>query len=298
MSSSLQQERITTINPYNNKNRLITKNEVQNILKKYDVFNNISNLEVFQQAFTHESYSIGHIRNVIERDGVNLAPLPDGIVPLQPSSYERLEFLGDRVIEIIISTYLFERYFNEDEGFLSRMKVSLVNGLMLGHLARVIGLGKYLVISKTLEDKECARQKDNILEDIFEAFIGAIYLNFNNDKPGVLAPFSSGLGFHVAQKFLINLIEDENSEIDMTELIMDDGNYKNQLVRYFKRVHKTSITFKNVDYQGIGIDKEYIVHIIKDSDKTKLGEGRGKETKYAHQEGAKNILISLGLIRV
>jgi len=293
-----QQQRPTIINPYNNKNKLITKNEVQNILKKYDVFNNISNLEVFQQAFIHESYSTGYIRNVIERDGVSLAPLPDGIVPLQPASYERLEFLGDRVIEIVVSTYLFERYSNEDEGFLSRMKVSLVNGLMLGHLARVLGLGKFLIVSKTLEDKECARQKDNLLEDIFEAFIGAIYLNFNNDKPGILASFGSGLGFHIAQKFLINLIEDENSEIDMTELIMDDGNYKNQLVRYFKRVHKSSITFKNVDYQGIGIDKEYIVHIIKDSDKTKIGEGRGKEPKYAHQEGAKNVLISLGLIRV
>lgn len=290
-------EKKSTINPYNVKNRLITKNEVQNILKRFDIFNNINNLENFQRAFVHESFSMPYIHNVMARDGVVLLPCPDGVVPIQPESYERLEFLGDRVIEIVMANYVYERYPTQDEGFLSRIKVSLVNGVMLGHLSRVLGLGKYMIVSKTMEDKENARLRDNLLEDTFEAFIGAIYLDFNNDKPHSMASYYSGMGFQVAQKFLINLIEDESAEIDFTELILEDDNYKNMLVRYFARVHKTSLTFKLVGTQGQGIEREYIVQVINDTTRKVIGEGRAKADKLAHHEASKNILVELKLLK-
>ena len=96
---------MSRINPYNNKNKLVTKNDVQNILKKYGIFQNINNLEVYQEAFTHESYSLPHIEKVMERDNLKLADHLDGVVVLRPKSYERLEYLGDAVIETIISKW-------------------------------------------------------------------------------------------------------------------------------------------------------------------------------------------------
>lgn len=289
-------EKKTSIRPYNPKNRLLNKNDVQNILKRYQVFNNINDLSVFQRAFVHESYSIPYIRHVMERDEVSLDPCPDGIVPLQSESYERLEFLGDRVIELVMADYVYNRYPDQDEGFLSRIKVSLVNGIMLSHFARTIGLGKFLLCSKTQEDREQLRLRDHVLEDVFEAFIGAIFLDFNGDKPGQLAPYLSGLGFHVAQKFLINLLEDENTEVDMTELILEDGNIKDQLVRYYRRAHQTTLTFRTVRTEGHGLDKVFVVQVIDDKTKKIIGEGEASSEKQGHHEAARNILVQLKLM--
>lgn len=289
-------EKRQQINPYNNKNKLVSKNDIENILKKYNIFQNINNLDYYQQAFVHDSYSMPYIKNTMERDNVSLVTLPDGYAPLQPSSYERLEYLGDAVVELIISNYLFQRYPNDDEGFLSKLRVSLVNRIAMAHLTRILGLSKYLLISKTLEEKENSRFKESILEDIFEAFIGAIFLDFNQDKHGQLNSFNSGTGFQIAEKFLITLIEDVNTEIDFTDLILDDGNYKGKLVKYFKKVHKISITFKTVDSIGSSVEKEVSIKIIRDDNNNTIGTGKGIDTKQAHHNGAKNTLIKLGLI--
>jgi len=284
------------INPFNNKNKLMTKNDVQNILKKYDIFQNISNLDYYQQAMTHSSYSLPHIKKIMERDNVMLASQQNGCPPLQNKSYETLEYLGDAVIELVISNYLFRRYPNEEEGFLSRMRVSLVNRIALAHLTRILKLSKFLLISKTIEDKEDGRMKEAYLEDIFEAFIGAIFLDFNKDKPGMLASFSSGVGFQVAEKLIINLIEDENSEIDMTDLILDDGNYKGKIVKYFKKIYKTPVSFKTIDMEGSSGDRDFIVYLYRDDRKEKIGEGTGKDNKQAQHNASKNALIKLGLV--
>lgn len=289
-------EKRQQINPYNNKNKLITKNDVQNILKKYGIFQNINNLDHYQQAMTHESYSYPYVKSIMERDNVGIVTAPDGYVSLQPKSYERMEFLGDAVMELIISNYLYERFPNDNEDFLSKMRVTLVNRIIMAHYTRTLGLGKYLLISKTLEEKENARLKESILEDIFEAFIGAIYLDFNQDKHGFLSGFRTGAGYQVAKKFMINLLEDQNTEVDFTELILDDGNYKGKLVKYFKKVHKTSITFKTLDSVGSSVDKKITIQIIRDDTNKVIGTGVEKDTKQAQHNGAKQTLIALGLM--
>tara|TARA_B100001093_G_scaffold389624_1_gene375851 strand:- start:761 stop:1615 length:855 start_codon:yes stop_codon:yes gene_type:complete len=275
-----------TINPYNSKNILLNKNNIQNILKKYGVFDNINNLGIYQQAFVHDSYSISHINRVLERDNVKLVKLQDGIVPLQKSNYERLEYLGDAIIESIISNYLFIRFNTENEGFLSRLRVSLVNRMMLAHLARTLNLGKYMIISRTIEDKESGRIKESNLEDIFEAFIGALFLDFNKEKKG----------YQIAEKFLINLLEDECTEVDIVEHILDDGNYKGKLVKYFKKIHKSSISFRTIESIGNSGDKEITVEVIQDNQKKVLGIGKGCDLKHAQQDACKKTLLSLKLI--
>ena len=283
------------LNPFNKVNKLFTKNAVQNILKKYGIFQNINNLDLYQDAMVHESYTIGKIKEICARDNVKPVKNPDGCVLLRQNSYERLEFLGDAVIENIIVSYLYRRYPDQREGFLSTMKVNFVNRITLGHLAKVIGLPEYLIIGRTLDDLQNAREEDKILCDMFEAFIAAIYLDFNNDKHGFLNSFISGSGYQVAELFLINLIEDEQSQLDITTFILDDRNYKSKILKLIKRIHKYTPEFK-VSKNDISKSGEAIITMQLLNPKTKeiISEGKGQNIKKAEQDASKNALIKLG----
>ena len=286
------------INPFNKVNKLLTKNTIQNILKKFGIFQNINNLDLYQDAMVHESYTISKIKTICSRDNVKIVKNPDGCVLLRERSYERLEFLGDAVIENIIVSYLYRRYPDQREGFLSSMKMNLVNRITLGHLAKVIGLNEYLVIGRTLDDLQNARDEDKILCDVFEAFIAAIYLDFNNDKHGFLSSFISGAGYQVAELFLINLIEDEASQLDITTFILDDRNYKNKIVKLIKRLHKYNPVFK-VSKSDISKTGEQIltVQLINPNSKEVIGEGKGQNMKKAEQDASKNTLIKMGYFK-
>jgi len=279
---------MSKINPYNNKNKLVTKNDVQNILKKYGIFQNIKNLEIYQEAFTHESYSQPHIEKVMERDNLKLADHLDGVVVLQPRSYERLEYLGDAVIETIISKYLFERYPEQDESFLSRMRVCLVKGSSLAHISRIVGLNKSLILSRTMEEKENGRLKENILEDIFEAFIGAIFEDFNS---------SSSAGYQFAEKFLINVIEDERTKINLVDFILNDGNYKNKLVDYYRRIFRTGISFKTKKIEEENCKKIYYVEVYRNDNQELISSGKGVDNKQGQHDAAKNGLINHNILK-
>ena len=285
------------LNPFNKVNKLITKNVVQNILKKYGIFQNINNLDLYQDAMVHESYTIGKIKDVCSRDNVKPVKNPDGVVLLRNNSYERLEFLGDAVIENIIVSYLYQRYPDQREGFLSTMKVNFVNRITLGHLAKVIGLHEYLIIGRTLDDMHNAREDDKILCDIFEAFIASIYLDFNNNKPGFSNPSTSTsrTGFQVAELFLINLIEDETSQLDITTFILDDRNYKNKIVKLIRQLYKFMPEFKVIK-NDISKSGETIITINLINPKTKdiMGTGQGQTVKKAEQDASKNTLTKMG----
>jgi len=276
------------LNPFNKVNKLFTKNAVQNILKKYGVFQNINNLELYQDAMVHESYTIGKIKEVCSRDNVKVVKNPDGCVLLRERSYERLEFLGDAVIENIIVSYLYRRYPDQREGFLSSMKMNLVNRITLGHLSKILGLHDYLIIGRTLDDLQNAREDDKILCDVFEAFIAAIYLDFNNDR-------SSGSGYHITEIFLINLIEDEMTQLDITTFILDDRNYKTKIIKLIKKLNKYSPAFK-VSKSDVSRSGEQIitVQLINPTTKEIISEGKGKDMKKAEQDASKNALIKMG----
>jgi len=286
------------LNPFNKVNKLITKNAVQNILKKYGVFQNINNLDLYQDSMVHESYTIGKIKEICSRDNVKPVKNPDGCVLLRERSYERLEFLGDAVIENIIVSYLYRRYPDQREGFLSSMKVNFVNRITLGHLAKVIGLHEYLVIGRTLDDLQNAREEDKILCDIFEAFIAAIYLDFNNDKHGFLNSFISGAGYQVAELFLINLIEDESSQLDITTFILDDRNYKNKIVKLIKRINKYNPEYRVIKNDILKTGEPVItIQLFNPKNKEVISEGKGQNIKKAEQDASKNALIKLGYFK-
>ena len=120
--------------PYNPQNILLDKQSLESILHIYDnpTDNNkhvYFDLNLYRNAMVHRSYCTRKNENLLNGN----TSCPNNCIPLQEESFERLEFLGDAVINLIIGKYLFERYPDENEGFLTKLRTKLVNGVMLAN---------------------------------------------------------------------------------------------------------------------------------------------------------------------
>jgi len=284
----MENNEIIKLKPYNTNNKLITDEEVIIILKKFGIEEKITNLEIFQRSFIHKSY----IKKE-NKDDVELEDKPEGCLDLQDVSNERLEYLGDAILSATIASYLFERFPNEEEGFMTRIRTKLVNGEMLGSLAGKMELNEYLVISRHVEEKCNGRTSVKILEDIFESFIGALYLDFNEkelEHPRL--DFYSGLGFQICQVFIINIIE---KFVDFSDLILNDYNYKDQLMRYFQHKFKHTPKYKEVLIEGPPNNRSFTMCVMK-NDGEILAYGKEKSKKKAEQLASKNALVNMGVI--
>lgn len=221
------------INPFNKKNEPVTKNWIENLLKRYGIFQNINSLDIYQKAFVHTSYTIPYIKEVCIRDKVEIIDNPDGCMLLQPASYERLEFLGDTLLDAVIGSYLYKRFPSGDEAFLSTMKKKLISRWVIGDLAKICGLPDYMIISKTLDDKANARNDIKKCCDLLEALLGAIYMDFGK--------------YEYVETFIINLIEHPNTLFDMTSYITDGDNAKTKLRNYVRRVEHCDARYEVED---------------------------------------------------
>ena len=216
-------------NPYNPLNTEITLNQVQSILKAYGVNYEIDNLALYQRAFIHKSYTK---RPVLENamDDIKIADKPDNCMPLKTKSNERLEFVGDGVLELITKYYLYRRFPKADEGFMTEKKIAIVKNEHIGKLAYEMKLHKWLIISKHAEEKN-TRINFKKLGCLFEAFLAALFLDVNklaikDEAKWFENVFVTGPGFQMAQIFIENVLE---KHIDWTQLINHDDNYKNKL---------------------------------------------------------------------
>ena len=216
-------------NPYNSSNNEITSAIVQELLSKYGIFTKSFNLELYKRAFIHKSYTK---RPKLENSlaNITISDKPENCLPLKTKSNERLEFLGDGVLELITKYYLYKRFPKADEGFMTEKKIALVKNEHIGKLALEMGLNKYFIISRHAEDKNI-RNNLKKLGCLFEAFIGAIFLDFNRisikDEYGWFENvFNCGPGLQMAQIFVENVFE---KHVDWTNLINNDDNYKNKL---------------------------------------------------------------------
>jgi len=308
------------INPYNFKNRFIRKNEIENILRRYGIYQTINDIRLYQQAFTHDSYCWDHANEIMNRDSVRIVDKPEGAIELQDLSYQRLEFLGDRVVNLIISLYLFQRYPMQKEGFLTKIYSKIVDRRGLAKLARKVNFGQYILVSRHLDEKNNARDKDNILEDSFEAFIGALFYDFETKTNGIgyltSSEFKTGPGFQICQKFILNLIEDEETGIDFVALISKDSNYKQMINTYFQ---KFSIKAK---YHTVRSENIYIMEdgdiifgsevddpptdfafydriwwiLLRDNNGKIYSESVGRDKQQTEQLAARKALLTLGRI--
>jgi ribonuclease III len=294
MSSPPKNEgEIVKVNPYNMNNKLITNDEVINLLNRFGVEDEINDISIYQQSFIHKSYikKENNINN--QGEEVELAERPEGCLELQDASNERLEYLGDSILGATIASYLYERFPQEEEGFMTRLRTKIVNGEMLGSLALKMGLDQHMVISRHVEDRCNGRTNLRILEDVFESFIGAIFLDFNEkDIEHPKMDFYSGLGFQVCQVFIISIIEDL---IDFSDLILNDYNFKDQLLRYFQHNFQQTPKYKQILVEGPPHERYFTMAVLKNEEEI-IAYGKEKSKKKAEQLASKNALIKFGVI--
>lgn len=242
-------------NPYNDKNIEITLNDIQSILKKYGVNYTIHNIELFKRAFIHKSYCK---RPMLENKAsdITIVDKPYDCLPLKTKSNERLEFIGDGILECITKYYLYRRFPKAEEGFMTEKKISLVKNEHIGKLAYEMRLHKWYIISKHAEEKN-TRTNMKKLGCLFEAFLGALFLDVNkisiNDQDKWFENiFVTGPGFQMAQIFVEKIFE---QHVDWTKLINTDDNYKNQLQVIIQKEFKITPEYLEISYdQEIGYE--------------------------------------------
>jgi dsRNA-specific ribonuclease len=235
-------------NPYNPLNTEITLSEVQSILSKYGIPTTINNFALYRRAFVHRSYTKRPgFENIQQK--ITVVERPADCMPLSSKSNERLEFLGDGVLELVTKYYLYRRFPKENEGFMTEKKIAIVKNEAIGRVAYEMGLHKWVILSKHAEEKKirCNLKK---LGCLFESFIGALFLDVNKtqvkDEEGWFqSTFVTGPGFQMAQKFIENIFE---KHIDWVALIQNDDNYKNILQVKIQKEFKVTPHYLVMDH--------------------------------------------------
>lgn len=271
----------STVSPYNNRNVLLTEEALLRVLRTYGHVYPVHNINTFRKALTHRSYCTRKNENFIEGN----AECPTDCLPLQEESSERLEFLGDAVLNLVVADYLFQRYPDENEGFLTKMRSKLVNGEMLKELCLLTGLNAYVLISKQIEESGGRRAK-NVLEDCFEAFVGAMFIDAGRDERG----------YAIAFQWITNFIE---ANIDFADLVAQYNSYKDMLTKYFQHAYNSfpcydvDETYETDDKRDNGEAQSYTV-CIRTREGLIVGTGSGSSKKTAENEAARKALVYFG----
>jgi len=205
------------------------------------------NEALLDKAFTHRSYLNEHRGDGIENN-------------------ERLEFLGDAVLELIISTYLFNNYPEKPEGELTNIRAAVVRTESLAEESRALGFGQYLKMSKGEEDSG-GKDKDYLLANTFEAVLGAIYLD---------------QGFDVCIKYLNKTLLHKVANIVEKNLFIDP---KTQAQEIIQAQFKVTPLYEVVKEEGPDHDKTFTV-VLKVNQK-EMGRGLGSSKQKAEEEAAK-----------
>lgn len=256
--------------PFNSINRLISPVEIAAMLRKYGVDDVPLDCSQYYTSMVHRSYCTRKNENFISGN----IQCPANCMPLQEESNERLELLGDAVLNLIVAEYLFERFPSENEGFLTRLRSKIVNGQMLAELSSMLGLEKHVIIARQIEDND-GRKNKKILEDCFEAFIGAMYLS--------LASYRKTYTWFVS--FLEN-------NIDVTELVLTQNNHKDMLSKYFQ--HNFSCHPKFLDDSTKEPSGKFSV-LVKNAKNVVIGTGTGHSRKLAEEDASKAALRYFGV---
>ena len=273
--------------PYNLNNVLATEEDIIQILSNFNVkVNKINHIGYFHEAFTHKSYCKKDIfAEEVLIASKNEMGNPKNLLELRDRSYERLEYFGDRVVKIAVSFYLFKRYPNSDEGFMTRTQSKIEDKDNLAEMSKEIGLGKFFIISKQIESMN-GRNLQKIHEDVFEAFLGALF---------------HSNGFEPAFELMINLLE---TMIDYAEKLYKDNNYKDALLRYYHAQKWKFPSYCSIYFEGPPHKRTYIMGVEKPDAKQDAhfknkcaGFGLGMSKKEGEQAAAKMALINYGVLK-
>lgn len=214
----------------------------------------IANLGLLAEAFTHRSYLNEH------RDHVG-------------NHNERLEFLGDAVLELVITDFLFKKFPEKDEGELTNFRAALVNTVSLAETAQKIGVNDYLLLSKG-EARDTGRARDVILADTFEAVIGALFLD---------------AGYPAAEKFIGKSLYGKIDEVIAKRAYQDAKSRFQELAQEKKGI---TPAYQTLDEVGPDHERMFTVGVFLGEDEVARGEGRSKQE--AEQSAASAALAKNG----
>lgn len=298
----------------NEKNKYITKEFIHELLEKYGIKYKVNNLEFFNRAMTHDSYlerdftsnkfknfartgdasklsptekvefigSCKIIKMVVEK---KIEPIPNNVqnkkvIPLKTTSYERLEYLGDSVIHLILAEYLYKRYSDKDEGFMTKLRTKIENGQTLSQLARTLGLHEYVLIARYIEQIGGRDGNDHIFEDTFESLLGALYED-------------SGCELSLCKKLVVNIIE---AHIDFAHMIYNETNYKDLLLQYHHRMKWPDPEYGLIEIVERNTKKYFNMYVKGGMNGVINGVGSGSSKKKGEQIAAENALKKFNVI--
>ena len=228
----------------------MTKKLVNHVEKTFGV--TFDDESVLVEAFTHSSYANDHR----EQDIKNL---------------ERLEFLGDAVLELTVSDYLYHKYPKQPEGQLTRKRASIVRAESLAKLAKEYHLHEFVRLGKG-EEQMNGRNRPSLLCDVFEAFIGSVFVD---------------QGMNVVLKVLQQILF---PKID-SGAFSHGMDHKTALQELLQQNGVVTIQYKVVDKRGPDHQREFVVEVFVEGDS--YGRGVGRSKKAAEQDAAKHALESL-----
>jgi ribonuclease III len=208
------------------------------------------NIGLYEIAFIHRSATI---------------TLPDG----KKVNNERLEYLGDAVLDAILSDYLFERFPDASEGFMTKIRSRIVNREVLNQLAISMGLNNLLICRLN-----SAQNSKTLYGDAFEAFIGAIFIE---------------KGYEKTRKIFLRKIL--NKYLDLNRIISTDTDYKSLVFEWVQK-HKSNLIFTYNEEYDFNLKKSVFTTTLY-IDKTIMGDGNGDSKKEAEQEAARKALARL-----
>ena len=223
-------------------------------MKLIDVLNNFNikphKIEYYEEAFTHSSYA-NEVKN--------------GVV-----DYERIEFIGDGVLDLIVADLIFNLYPTMSQGIMTKLRAQVVCSSTLASYSKKLGFGEIIKLGKG-QIKEGANQK--ILEDVFESFIGAIYID---------------QGFETAKRIVLDIFKEDLDNFDIDSLT----DYKSKLQIYLQSNYRGNINYRVLKESGTSQNKHFIIEVsmLMDNNTIILGVGEGRSKKQAEQAAAKAAL--------
>lgn len=226
------------------------KTDFDSLEKKLGVV--FKNKSILRTALIHRSY-----RNENRKENKN---------------NERLEFLGDAVLELIISSYIFRTFLEKPEGELTSIRSAIVRTESLAQESKKLGIGEHLLMSKG-EETSGGREKEYLLADAYEAILGAIYLDS---------------GFKTCERFVEKTLLQKVDDIMEKELFIDP---KTKVQEIIQAKYKITPVYQTIDEEGPDHQKSFTVGLF--VDKKRLSTGKGHSKQKAEEDAARNVLDSL-----
>jgi len=214
----------------------------------------VGDLSLYRRALTHRSLLRGHPKSHLH-------------------SNERLEFLGDALLNFVVGETLYASFPTKNEGYLTRLRAKLVNRDALAHYARQIDLGAHLLMSENAAKDE-GRNNPSILADAYEALVGAVYLDGGH---GPAADFIQASAL---------------DPIDLQNVAAQEENYKSRLLEAMQAEGRPQPTYRVIREEGPSHDKTFTVAACVDG--TAYGRGTAGQKKAAEQQAAREALNRLG----